>query len=135
MPILVPSQKSHNYKDITLDFVPNPVTGDLGVLKNERAIMRSVRNLVQTRIRERFYSDVGSEIGDLLFGFCDVATGSIIASEVNSLLATYEPRISEISVIATPRPDDNEYEMLVSYNIVGQEANAQQFSFILEATR
>ena len=79
--------RSHSYKDITLDFVPNPVTGDLGVLKNERAIMRSVRNLVQTRINERFYSDVGSEVSDLLFGFCDVATGGVIADEVRTLIA------------------------------------------------
>ena len=64
--------KSRGFKDITLDFTPNPVTGDLNVLKNERAIMRSVRNLVQTRTKERFYSDLGSDVYDLLFGFCDV---------------------------------------------------------------
>ena len=46
--------KSRAYKDITLDFTPNPVTGDLNVLKNERAIMRSIRNLVQTGTQERF---------------------------------------------------------------------------------
>ena len=127
--------RSHSYKDITLDFVPNPVTGDLGVLKNERAIMRSVRNLVQTRIRERFYSDVGSEVSDLLFGFCDVATGGVIADEVRTLLATFEPRIANITVNATPRPDLNEYEMLINYEIVGQERAVQGFEFILEATR
>ena len=129
------TKKSHTYKDITLDFVPNPVTGDLGVLKNERAIMRSVRNLVQTRIRERFYSDVGSEVSDLLFGFCDVATGGVIADEVRTLFATFEPRIANITVNATPRPDLNEYEMLINYEIVGQERAVQGFEFILEATR
>lgn len=129
------TKKSHTYKDITLDFVPNPVTGDLGVLKNERAIMRSVRNLVQTRIRERFYSDVGSEVSDLLFGFCDIATGGVIADEVRTLLATYEPRIANVAVVATPRPDLNEYEMLINYEIVGQERAVQGFEFILEATR
>ena len=129
------TKKSHTYKDITLDFVPNPVTGDLGVLKNERAIMRSVRNLVQTRINERFYSDVGSEVSDLLFGFCDVATGGVIADEVRTLLATFEPRIANITVNATPRPDLNEYEMLINYEIVGQERAVQGFEFILEATR
>ena len=100
--------RSHSYKDITLDFVPNPVTGDLAVLKNERAIMRSVRNLVQTRINERFYSDVGSEVSDLLFGFCDVATGGVIADEVRTLIATFEPRVANVAVTATPNPDLNE---------------------------
>ena len=127
--------KSRGFKDITLDFTPNPVTGDLNVLKNERAIMRSVRNLVQTRTKERFYSDLGSDVYDLLFGFCDVATGGVIAREVLSLLATYEPRIANCIVEADPRPDNNEFELTISYEIVGQEAALQSFSFLFEATR
>ena len=127
--------KSRGYKDITLDFQPNPVTGDLNVLKNERAIMRSVRNLVQTRTKERFYDDIGSDIYDLLFGFCDVATGGVIAREVQSLLATYEPRIDNIIVEANPNPDRNEFELVITYEIVGQSAPLQTFNFILEATR
>ena len=127
--------KSRGYKDISLDFQPNPVTGDLNVLKNERAVMRSVRNLVQTRTKERFYDDIGSDVYDLLFGFCDVATGGVIADEVRTLLATFEPRIANITVNATPRPDLNEYEMLINYEIVGQERAVQGFEFILEATR
>ena len=127
--------KSRGYKDITLDFQPNPVTGDLNVLKNERAIMRSVRNLVQTRTKERFYGDIGSDVYDLLFGFCDVATGGVIAREVQSLLATYEPRIDNIIVEANPNPDRNEFELVITYEIVGQSAPLQTFNFILEATR
>jgi len=129
------AKRSRGYKDITLDFQPNPVTGDLNVLKNERAIMRSVRNLVQTKTKERFYNDLGSDISDLLFGFCDVATGGIIAREVKSLLATYEPRIDGVIVTADPRPDDNEFELTVQYEIVGQNYSLQSFNFLLEATR
>ena len=129
------AKKSRGYKDITLDFQPNPVTGDLNVLKNERAIMRSVRNLVQTKTKERFYNDLGSDISDLLFGFCDVATGGVIAREVKSLLATYEPRIDGIIVTADPRPDDNEFELTINYEIVGQPYSLQSFNFLLEATR
>ena len=127
--------KSRGYKDIPLDFQPSPVTGDLNVLKNERAIMRSVRNLVQTRTKERFYDDIGSDVYDLLFGFCDVATGGVIAREVQSLLATYEPRIDNIIVEANPNPDRNEFELVITYEIVGQSAPLQTFNFILEATR
>jgi len=127
--------KSRGYKDISLDFQPNPVTGDLNVLKNERAVMRSVRNLVQTRTKERFYDDIGSDVYDLLFGFCDVATGGVIAREVQSLLATYEPRIDNIIVEANPNPDRNEFELVITYEIVGQSAPLQTFNFILEATR
>ena len=97
--------------------------------------MRSVRNLVQTRIKERFYSDVGSEVSDLLFGFCDVATGGVIADEVRALITTFEPRVANVAVTAKPRPDLNEYEMEINYQIVGQPIGIQGFAFILEATR
>ncbi len=130
------NQTSRSYKDITLDFIPNPVTGDLSVLKNERAIMRSVRNLVQTKIRERFYNpELGSDIYETLFGLCDVATGSVVARDIKSLLAMWEPRVDNIIVTADPHPDINEFEIKISYEIVGQEGLVQSFSFFLEATR
>ena len=92
--------KSRAYKDITLDFTPNPVTGDLNVLKNERAIMRSIRNLVQTGTQERFYSEIGSDVGDLLFDFCDEVTGGVLARKVKSIIEMYEPRVTETEIIA-----------------------------------
>jgi len=128
-------KRSRGYKDITLDFKPNPVTGDLNVLKNERSITRAVRNLVQTGVNERFYSSVGSDITETLFGFVDVASGGIIAAEIKSLLLRYEPRIANIAVKADPRPDSNSFELFVSYHIVGQDYATKSFSFILEATR
>ena len=39
---------SRSFKDISLSFDPHPVTKDLPVIRNERAISRAVRNLVQT---------------------------------------------------------------------------------------
>ena len=45
---------SRSFKDISLSFVPHPVTKDLPILKNERAITRSIRNLVETIPTERF---------------------------------------------------------------------------------
>ncbi len=128
-------QKSRKYKDITLDFVPNPVTGDLNVLKNERAITRAVRNLVQTGLKERFYNEIGSDVTNSLFGFVDVASGSLIAKQIQTLLIAYEPRIDKILVQAVAKPDDNAFEITVSYEIVGEPFSANQFSFFLEATR
>ena len=44
---------SRSFKDISLSFEPHPITKDLPVLMNERAIARSVRNLVETIPTER----------------------------------------------------------------------------------
>jgi len=45
---------SRSFKDISLSFDPHPVTKDLQILKNERAIIRAIRNLVETIPTERF---------------------------------------------------------------------------------
>ena len=59
---------SRAFKDISLSFKRHPVTNDIGVLKNENAIKRSVRNLVQTIPSERFFnSALGSDVRDSLF--------------------------------------------------------------------
>jgi hypothetical protein len=60
---------SRSFKDISLSFVPHPVTKDLPVLLNENAIIRSVRNLVETIPGERFFNPfLGSKVrSSLLF--------------------------------------------------------------------
>ena len=62
------TRKSRAFKDISLSFSPHPVTKDLPVLLNERAIARSVRNLVETIPTERFFDPLlGTDIRDSLF--------------------------------------------------------------------
>jgi len=127
---------SKAFKDISLSFEPHPVTKDLPVLKNERAISRSVRNLVQTRFNERFFSpDLGSRVGDLLFDFVDFGTSAQIKEEIKQVIEEYEPRVDNIVVAVNPQPDLNSFECVVAFNIIGQAVPPQEFTFILEATR
>ena len=59
---------SQAFKDISFSFKPHPVTKDLLTLTNERAIIRSVRNLVETIPTERFFnSSIGTDIRASLF--------------------------------------------------------------------
>ena len=127
---------SRAFKDISLSFEPHPVTKDLPVLKNENAIRRSVRNLVETIPTERFFNSLlGSDVRSSLFDFVDFGTASLLEEQILVAIENYEPRISNVRVDVDPNADRNEFEIFVSYNIVGQEVPPQQFSFILEATR
>ena len=64
---------SRAFKDISFAFDPHPVTKDAPVLTNERAIIRSVRNLVETIPTERFFnSTLGTDIRRSLFEFVDL---------------------------------------------------------------
>ena len=127
---------SRSFKDISLSFDAHPVTKDLLILKNENAIKRSVRNLVETIPTERFFNSVlGSEVRESLFEFCDFGTASVIQRQIEITIDNFEPRVEDVEVDVQPRPDDNEFEVTVFFNIVGQDFPTQEFSFMLEATR
>ena len=127
---------SRAFKDISLSFEPHPVTKDLPILKNERAIARSVRNIVETIPTEKFFNpDFGSDVYKSLFDFVDFGTANIIQEQIKTAVNNFEPRVDNVRVEVSPSPDTNEFEILVVYDIVGQELPTQEYSFILEATR
>ena len=127
---------SRSFKDISLSFEPHPVTKDLPVLKNANAIRRSVRNLVQTIPGERFFRpNLGSSVYDSLFDLMDFGTATLIESEIITTLDNFEPRVSNVRVRVDPRYDQNNFDVTIFFDIVGQELPTQEFSFILEATR
>ena len=130
------NQVSRSFKDISLSFDPHPVTKDLPVLRNERAITRSVRNLVQTIPGEKFFNPLlGSNTTGLLFDFIDIGTADSIEEEILTTISNFEPRVNNVSVQVDPRPDENNFNITVFFDIVGQSLPSQEFTFILEATR
>ena len=127
---------SRSFKDINLSFVPHPITKDLQILKNESAIRRSVRNIVQTIPTEKFFNSLfGSNVRRSLFEFVDFGTASNIQDEIVNSIQNFEPRIDNLVVEVLPYPDDNSFEVTVIFDIVGQEFPTQEYSFLLEATR
>ena len=129
-------RKSRAFKDISLSFSPHPVTKDLPVLTNERAIARSVRNLVETIPTERFFNSlIGTDIRDSLFENFTAVTPTIIEDQVRNTIRNFEPRVGEIGVEVDGLPDNNRLEVKVLFDIIGLEVPTQSFTFILEPTR
>ena len=127
---------SRSFKDISLSFEPHPVTKDLPIIINERAIIRSIRNLVETIPQERFFNlDLGSNVRSSLFEFVDFGTASAIEQEIKYTITRYEPRVTNLKVEVNPSPDTYEFEVTVTFEIIGQQFPVQQFTFIVEATR
>ena len=129
-------RKSRAFKDISLSFSPHPVTKDLPVLLNERAIVRSVRNLVETIPTERFFTPlIGTDIRDSLFENFTPTTVTVIEDQVRESIRNFEPRVGEIDIEVEAKPDDNELQVKVLFDIQGLEVPTQSFTFILEPTR
>ena len=129
-------RKSRAFKDISLSFSPHPITKDLPVLTNERAIIRSVRNLVETIPTERFFDSLlGSDVRDSLFENYSRGQVSIIEDQIRETCKRYEPRVDDVGVAVDANPDDNTLNVKVFFSIVGLESAPQSFTFILEPTR
>ena len=127
---------SRRFKDISLSFSPHPVTKDLPVLLNERAITRSVRNLVETMPTERFFNPLlGTDVRESLFENFTRSTVYVIEDQIRETILNYEPRVSNLVVEVDGRPDLNELEIKVLFDINGLTVPTQSFSFILEPTR
>ena len=129
-------RKSRAFKDISLSFSPHPVTKDIPVLLNERAITRSVRNLVETIPTERFFNSLlGTDIRDSLFENFHASTVTIIEDQITETIRNFEPRVGGLNIEVEARPDLNEFEVKVIFDIIGLEVPTQSFTFILEPTR
>ena len=129
-------RKSRAFKDISLSFTPHPVTKALPVLVNERAIVRSVRNLVETIPTERFFNSLlGTDIRDSLFKNFTNATVTIIEDQIRQTIGNFEPRVSNLAIEVDAIPDGNQINVKVLFDITGLDVPTQQFTFILEPTR
>ena len=127
---------SRAFKDISLSFSPHPVTKDLPVLINERAVVRSVRNLVETIPTERFFnSDIGTDIRGSLFETFSRETLVTIEDQIRDTIGNFEPRVSNLQIEASSRPDDNTFNVKVIFDIAGLNVPTQSFTFLLEPTR
>ena len=129
-------RKSRAFKDISLSFSPHPVTRDLPVLVNERAISRSVRNLVETIPTERYFNSlIGTDIRDSLFENFTPLTVTVMEDQIRTTIANYEPRVNNVKLEVIGLPDRNTLEVKVLFDIVGLDQPVQSFNFILEPTR
>ena len=127
---------SRAFKDISFSFSPHPVTKDLPVLTNERAIVRSVRNLVETIPTERFFNSlIGTDVRGSLFQPYSRETLTTIEDQIKDTIRNFEPRVGNVQIEASSQPDDNTFSVKVIFDIVGLAAPTQTFSFLLEPTR
>ena len=130
------TRKSRSFKDISLSFSPHPVTKDLPVLINERAIVRSVRNLVETIPTERFFNlIIGTDIRASLFENFSRTTLNVIEDQIRDTVRNFEPRVDNVGIEVTSLPDDNTFEIKVLFDIKGLDLPTQGFTFLLEPTR
>jgi len=56
-------------------------------------------------------------------------------NEIEYVITNYEPRVSLISLDVEPNYDENQFDIVIKYKIIGIDVPTQQLSFALTPTR
>ena len=127
---------SRGFKDISMTFQSNPLNDDLIALKNANAIARSVRNIVMTIPGERFFQpSFGSGVNRVLFNNMDEISASILEDEIRNSIRNYEPRVRLRSLKVQANFDNNTFDTVITYDIIGADISPQQLQFALQSAR
>ena len=127
---------SRGFKDISMSFEVNPITDDIIGVKNDTAIARSIRNLVLTSPGERFFNPkLGSEVNEILFDTVDDISAAVIRDEIEQTIIKFEPRVKLEDVKVKGDFDNNQFDITVTYDVIGVDALPQQLNFALQPTR
>lgn len=121
------------YKDLDLDFVAHPNTGDVTKLNNSNAVIRAFRNLVLTNYYDApFQPYKGNWLAGALFENDTPQTTKIIQDEILLMAENWEPRVSNVNVEVYY--DENAYQVDVAFDVIGL-LNPVTFTLTLERTR
>ena len=127
---------SRGFKDISMSFEVNPITDDIIGVKNDTAIARSIRNLVLTTPGERFFNEnLGSSVSEVLFDTIDDISAAAIRDEIEQTIIRFEPRVKLEDVKVKGNFDNHQFDVTITYDIIGADALPQQLNFALQPTR
>ncbi len=109
---------SRTFSDLDLNFIANPVTGDVYKKFDENAIKASIKNLVLiNHFEKHFHPEIGSEVRHLLFELPDPQVDMMLSRTITTVITTYEPRVDIVKVIVKNIPNDNSLGVVVIFKI------------------
>ena len=134
------SRTTFLYKDISLYFTKNPVTGDVTEVTDVQDIKRSVRNLVMTNRFDRlFHPEIASRVRASLFEMFTPVTMVNIRNAIEEVLTIYEPRVSVTDiVVADPQytfQDQNTLPIKIYFTINNAPETLEEVNVVLERIR
>ena len=122
------------YSDIDFTFLKKPGTNDVALSYDDKAVIRSVRNLVQTRHNDRLFNpDIGSKVDFLLFEPISELTASSIENEIRITINNFEPRVEIETIKVSTDVDNNGYNVTLSFYITNATV-VTTTTFFLERT-
>jgi phage baseplate assembly protein W len=107
--------REETYKDLDFTFKQNPNTNDVGIKKNNAAVIQSCLNILRTNNGERpFNYFFGANLRSYLFENMNRITAANMSTSINVALKNYEPRLEVLNTNIQARADDNEVYITVT---------------------
>lgn len=123
------------FTDFDAAFITNPITKDIAVKTNARAISFAIKNLILTMNGERpFNSDIGTPVKRLLFELYGDTLNIVLRKMISDVIYNYEPRAVLLQVDIKGSPDNNSIYITITYKVVNTEQPIT-VNVILERTR
>lgn len=128
-------ESERSFRDLDLNFNIHPIKKDVTKHVNEYAVINSVKNLVSLNHFEKpFRPEIGSSLRNLLFENIDPILAAQIERAIEETITNYEPRVRISSVNATAYPDQNRYNVSMSFFIINNPSPIS-IDFFLERIR
>ena len=126
---------AQSYRDLDLDFVANPNTGNLNVKTDDAAILRAVQYLLFTDRYERpFNPRFGSDINRTLFEPIHPTFALDLIEIIKDAINTFEPRVDLTEVKVDAKPNLNGYYVFLKFFIINSPVE-RKLEFLLERAR
>lgn len=110
------------YSDFLVNLNPHPVSGAVLRFTNEKAVTRSIRNLLLTNPGERLYQpDLGSGIRQLLFEPISDFTSNTLGRFIEDTISKHEQRAKVLAVNVIPEEDKNRYTVTIVYVLINKQ--------------
>ena len=111
--------RQETYKDLDFSFKQNPNTNDVGIKKNNAAVIQSCLNILRTNHGERpFDYNFGANLRAYLFENMTNITAANMATNIKVALKNYEPRIEVLNVNIQATASENDIFITVTGRVI-----------------
>lgn len=110
--------RKQDYKDLDLNFIAHPITGDVAKKTGVDAIVQSMKNLILTNFYDRpFRPSVGSNTYRMLFENIDTFTSRLVEQTIAQTITNFEPRVQLLGVKSFVDSERNGYSVKIAFMV------------------
>lgn len=103
------------YSDFLDNFDKTPLGDDLARVTNDDAVTQSLKNIINTNLRERFFQpNLGCNITASLFELSGIVLQNMLQDTITSAINSYEPRAVLDAVVVQDLSNPTDYSVPAS---------------------